>query len=165
LSRLAGEGLVEDRRGQGFFVPRLTGRDIADLYRLNLAYLGWVFDVRPDVQTGPAVLNQGLSELEPPPDGASAVTLSERLFHDWVARSSRTAGLAHRKLQDQLAVCRRLEPGFITDIECEVMGLIASARRNDGPELSTRLQDFHARRIGLAPDLASRLEAQEPARK
>ena len=39
LSRLAGEGLLEDRRGQGFFLRPLSGVDIADLYRLSLTHL------------------------------------------------------------------------------------------------------------------------------
>lgn len=39
LARLAGEGLLEDRRGEGFFVRRLAARDVADLYRLAQAHL------------------------------------------------------------------------------------------------------------------------------
>src|SRR4051794_25403905 len=51
LSRLAGEGLLEDRRGQGFFVRTLTAVDIADLFRLSLAQLGIAHDPhRPALQ-------------------------------------------------------------------------------------------------------------------
>ena len=39
LARLAGEGLLEDRRGQGYFVRTLAAPDIADLYRMHLAHL------------------------------------------------------------------------------------------------------------------------------
>src|ERR1700761_5648772 len=39
LSRLAGEGLLEDRRGHGFFLRPLSALDIADLYRLGLSHL------------------------------------------------------------------------------------------------------------------------------
>src|SRR5512143_4123047 len=39
LSHLAGEGLLEERRGLGFFLPRLTGKDIGDLFRLHEAHL------------------------------------------------------------------------------------------------------------------------------
>jgi len=35
LSRLAGEGLLEERRGDGLFVPELSATDVAGLYRLS----------------------------------------------------------------------------------------------------------------------------------
>src|SRR5947209_1572479 len=47
LSRLAGEGLLEDRRGLGFFVRRLSRADIAALYRLSLTHLLLALDARP----------------------------------------------------------------------------------------------------------------------
>ena len=39
LSRLAGEGLLEERRGDGFFVPELSAADIAVLYRMSEQHL------------------------------------------------------------------------------------------------------------------------------
>ncbi len=43
LSRLAGEGLLQDRRGQGFFVPSLSEHDLALLFRLQLELLPTVW--------------------------------------------------------------------------------------------------------------------------
>ena len=39
LSRLAGQGLIEDRRGRGYFAHRLDGADLIELYDLNLLHL------------------------------------------------------------------------------------------------------------------------------
>lgn len=39
LSRLAGEGLIEDRRGRGYFARRLDAADLVELYGLRRLYL------------------------------------------------------------------------------------------------------------------------------
>ncbi len=39
LSRLAGEGLIEDRRGRGYFAKRLDVADLVELYGLRRLYL------------------------------------------------------------------------------------------------------------------------------
>jgi DNA-binding GntR family transcriptional regulator len=39
LSRLAGEGLIEDRRGRGYFAKRLDFADLVELYGLRRLYL------------------------------------------------------------------------------------------------------------------------------
>jgi DNA-binding transcriptional ArsR family regulator len=154
LSRLVGEGLVEDRRGQGFFVPRLTACDLADLYRLSLVYLGLAFEARlAEDRVVPGLAAQ------PPSEGVAAVILSERLFRDWVSTTTRVVAGAHRRVQDQLAFARRFEPLLMPDLGAEVMRLIDLADRRQGPQLLASLEAFHARRIDASPRLASLLES------
>ncbi|HEX4712532.1 GntR family transcriptional regulator [Phenylobacterium sp.] len=165
LSRLAGEGVVEDRRGQGFFVPRLTGRELADLYRLNLVYLGMALDAGLGEGRIPGPSDRVTARIEPPADGLTSVILSERLFRDWVSAASRVVAGAHRRLQDLLASTRRLEPLLIPDLEAEVMGLIDLAGRRQSSGLRAGLDAFHARRIDASPRLASLLESHAGLRK
>ena len=60
LARLAGEGLLEDRRGQGFFVRILSAADIADLYRLSLAHLLIALDAHRPSRPMAASISSGI---------------------------------------------------------------------------------------------------------
>jgi len=59
LSRLAGEGLLSERPGAGFFVPRLHAHQLAELYRLRLlvitAATTAVIGTAPEAGTGRAI--------------------------------------------------------------------------------------------------------------
>jgi hypothetical protein len=162
LSRLAGEGLVEDRRGQGYFVRLLSGSDIADLYRMSLAYLLIVQAPhratrgQPDASAAQA---DGLVS-------AGAVRGVEELFRRWAGDSgSRALISTFRILQIQLGPVRRLEPLVLDDLDPEAERLIAThpgARRSDRVTL---LRQFHGRRIRVAERLAALLEAAARPRK
>lgn len=149
LSRLAGEGLLEDRRGQGFFVRRLTRRDIAALYRLSLAH-----------QIIAAETAEG-SEPVAPPEG-EPVEASERLFLAWIAAAgARALSLSFARLQAQLGAVRRLEPEVLPDLAEELAELAASP---DRALRLARLRAFHVRRIRRAERLADLLERSASAR-
>lgn len=156
LSRLAGEGLVEDRRGQGYFVRRLTGADVADLYRLSLAVMMIAEEPRGLGFSGPS-----LSAAE---RQASPVERVEHLFEGWVLQAG--GGLlaaAHGRLQARLAPIRRLEPLVIPDLAAEADDLEAAAA-GDRPRRQAALRRFHRRRIRLADTLA-RLAEAPPGRR
>lgn len=151
LSRLAGEGLLEDRRGLGFFVRRLSRRDVAALYRLHLAQLVLTLeDAEPAAE---------LIAVEGRDDAASCeldpVAATERLFARWVeSLAPRPLGLAYLRIADQLAPVRRLEPQVFADLVGEAEGLRSAAPA----ERLARLRAFHQRRVRAADRLADLLE-------
>jgi len=147
LSRLAGQGLVEDRRGQGYFTRSLSPLDIADLYRLSLAQLAMA-------------LNRQRETL-PPREAAVGDVASdpvqrvERLFADWVAEAGgRALRDAHRTLQVQLGPVRRVEAAVFPDLAQEAVELAGA----DRAERAAGLRRFHGRRIAAADRLYSLLE-------
>lgn len=148
LARLAGEGLVEDRRGQGYFVPLPSAREVTDLFRLSLAQLliAASGDRRPQ-----AAAAGGLEEPQGTP-----VERTERLFERWAAGGSRALVLAHRATQARLAPVRRLEPLLIPDLAAEADDLDSD---RDPARQAARLRAFHHRRIRMAAKLAALLEA------
>lgn len=147
LSRLAGEGLLEERRGDGFFVPELSAIDIACLYRLSEQLL---------------LMSQGASRAPHrdarPPEPAvdeDPVRMVERLFFAWMAESaSRVTIDAYRTAAVRLAPVRRREVELIDDLaqEAEVLLRLADpAQRRARP---AAIQAFHKRRVALAERLA-----------
>ena len=157
LSRLAGEGLLEDRRGEGFFLRRLSARDIASLYRLHESHL------RIAVELGPATDSaaHGLAGLDVG-DDAGVHAATEALFLEWVAAAgSRALTQSFARTQHQLARVRRLESLLLLDLVEEHRLL-----RETGEARMARLRAFHSRRVRRAARLAELLETRaEPPRK
>jgi DNA-binding FadR family transcriptional regulator len=154
LSRLAGEGLLEDRRGQGFFVRILTALDIADLYRLSLAQLGIAHDphrlARRAASSTATVARLRLTD---------PVREVEQLFAEWVgARGSRTLIAAHHATQVQLGPVRRAEPAVLEDLAEEAAELRALPLEDPGGAWAAAVRRFHVRRIGLADRLVAVLD-------
>ncbi|WP_374469632.1 GntR family transcriptional regulator [Phenylobacterium sp.] len=153
LSRLAGEGLVEDRRGQGYFVRPLSAADIADLYRLSLAHLLIAHEPRRAMRTIGSRSDLEAEALRAP------VPAVEALFRRWVLLTgSRSLVSAFGVQQVQLGPVRRLEPEVLGDLAEEAARLAAA----DGAARSDRLpllRRFHAARIREAERLATLLEA------
>jgi len=149
LSQLSGEGLLEDRRGQGWFVHALSGVDIADLYRMNLAVLNFAQDPH--------------RSLPPPEAEAASVPIPagdplqhvERLFADWTAEAGgRTLYAVHRNLQTRLGPVRRAEPLVFDDLPEEAARLHALAPPTPVAPRLAEIRRFYARRIAAAHRLA-----------
>lgn len=152
LSRLAGEGLLEDRRGQGYFVRGLSAADIADLYRISLAQLLIALEPRRGSRDG-----EGEADADP---DADPIARTELAFRRWVVQAgSRVLVREFRMLQIQLGPVRRLEWRIIPDLSAEATSLLARARDAPRGEWLSQLRQFHARRIREATRLASFLEA------
>lgn len=160
LSRLAGQGLLEDRRGQGYFVSRLSAADVADLYRLSLAAL--LVSQEPHRSSRRPPIAGGEPGLRAGPIGA--VREVEALFRGWAAEAgSRVLLSTFRILQIQLGPVRRIEPLVFEDLDDEARRMaIEDTGRN---ERLARLRQFHGRRIRAADRLAGLLEASAPSRK
>jgi DNA-binding Lrp family transcriptional regulator len=160
LSRLAGEGLVEDRRGQGYFVRLLSAPDIADLYRMSLAYLLIALEPR-------RASHRQRESVGRPAEGrpsGGAVREVEALFRRWAADAgSRALISTFRILQIQLGPVRRFEPLVLEDLGPEAERLARTdVTRTDR---LTLLRQFHGRRIRVAERLAAILEASAGPRK
>jgi hypothetical protein len=154
LARLAGEGLVEDRRRIGYFVPVLSGRDVADLYGLSLAHLELALWPGRTARPPPAGRSVG--------PGADPVAAVEQLFLGLVLEAGgRALAASYRPLAAKLGAVRRAEPLVFADLAEEAAGLDAVARNAAvaGPKgLRAAVADFHARRQAEAERLASLVE-------
>lgn len=158
LSRLAGEGVLEERRGQGYFVRLLSSTDIADLYRLSLAHLLIALEPRRPGLVPPAPRPTEPADAAWPEDPVRRV---ETLFSLWLASTGgRLLARSFRNVQVQLGPVRRLEPAVLGGLAAEADDLLA-AHREDGPMARlVLLRRFHALRIREAPRLAAALEAR-----
>lgn len=154
LARLAGEGLLEDRRGQGFFLRRLSARDVADLYRLNLAHLHVALESR----RGPWPREGAAPEARAEPDPLAATEAVDRLFAGWVAEAGGAlVTRSYLRVQLQLAPVRRMEPRRLADLVEEHLGLAKHAKDPPAERLPA-VRAFFRRRIRLAAELAESLE-------
>jgi hypothetical protein len=161
LARLAGEGLLEDRRGQGYFVRRPSATDVADLYRLSLAHLAIALEPRGlQPPQEPEAHREGRAAESGP---LAPVVRVERLFDAWVADAGGWALLeAHQRVQGRLGPVRRREPLLIPDM-AEVADVLAELTRPaDRPRRLAVVRAFHRRRIRLADRLAGLLESRPP---
>jgi DNA-binding GntR family transcriptional regulator len=148
LSRLAGEGLLEERRGDGFFVRHLSASDIAFLYRGSQAILSLALDrdSRPRTDLSKAVAAAA---------AADPVRAVERLFTAWVADAdSPVMAENYRRLTYQLGPARRQEGRFLADLEAEVLNLADLAGRRARRERRLAIAAFHERRLPLVEQLA-----------
>lgn len=146
LSRLAGEGLLEERRGDGFFVPELSASDVAVLYRLSEQLL--LFSLAAARSSG----DGRRLETRPEPDPIRAV---ERLFLSWALESSSRVTIeAYRTVSIRLAPVRRREVELIDDLgqESETLHRLSAPPQRRGR--TAAIQAFHRRRVALAERLA-----------
>lgn len=155
LSRLAGEGVLEDRRGQGYFVRRLGAVDVADLYRRSLAHLLIALEPRRSGRL-PTPTAEAAPDAEAP--SFDAVVDVENLFRQWVgATGSRLLVGAFRVVQIQLGPVRRIEAQVLHDLEAEARVLLQHDVSR-GERLAA-LRQFHSVRIRESDRLAAHLEA------
>ncbi len=160
LARLAGEGLIEDRRGKGYFVWRLTAGDLIDLYDAHAYHL--------DLATKSLVTRAGPSQtlLTRDPRGVAAMSQPFRaeLIFDLVVTElgNRFVLSQHRRLAERLGPVRLAEMRVISGIDLELDGLAQAYLRGGWGELSGRLAAYHQRRRDHAGVLATVADAFEP---
>lgn len=161
LFRISGEGLLEDRRGQGFFVSALTGLDIADLYRLSLAHL--------TMALGSQRVAMGLappSRERPSAPAADPVRDVELLFADWIQEGGgQSLWMSYRSLNIKLGPVRRAELLLLANLAEEAAELRGLAEMSTAATRLRALQDFHARRIDQADQLAPLLSRRRDDRE
>ncbi|CAN7479816.1 GntR family transcriptional regulator [Caulobacter sp. LjRoot300] len=149
LSRLAGERLIEDRRGRGYFAPRLDVSDLVELYGLRRLYLT------------EALAADGESDAIPAPetpDAALPATVQLTQFLDWIVARAGSRALfdAYRQVGERLAPSIRVEPQVFA-LADELAGLHAALGDRDA--LASALALLHEARRLRAPDLIRALRA------
>lgn len=149
LSRLAGEGLLEERRGDGFFVPELSAADIADLYRLG-EHLLLIAQRRAH-----SPRESRIPDVQPDENPVRAV---ERLFLAWAGEAgSRVTIEGYRTVAIRLAPVRRREAELIDNLAQEADQLLRLRPPSAWPARAAAIQQFHERRVVLSDRLAQLL--------
>lgn len=138
LSRLAGERLIEDRRGRGYFAPRLDVSDLVELYDLRRLYLAEALAIDGEKAALPTI-----------DDAVLALPLALQLTQilDWVVARAGNRALfdAYRQVGERLAASVRAEARVFPLAE-ELKALVAGL--DDRTVLSAALTDLHdARRL------------------
>lgn len=160
LSRLAGEGLLLDRRGQGFFVQSLAEQDLIALFRLQLELL--LVACEGERSALPLIDLDRLvpTATERPPD-ATFVLASERLFRIFASASSPPLARHLGRLQDQLAPLRAVEPRVLDRLPAEFGQLLDTMSTGATETIRGELTAFFGRRIGVAAALIRALDAAD----
>lgn len=145
LACLAGQGLIERRRGRGYFYPALDAAEIIDLFELQLAYLYAALTLYP---RGLAPLRKATLRVTPH-DGVQA------LFHAIIAQSTNAAlVLAHQRVVDRLKSIIKAERGYEAAEGAAVKRMVEVIAGGRIPELLALLEAHHERRCARAPFLA-----------
>ena len=169
LARLAGEGLVEDRRGRGYFAWRLDVSDLTDLYQaqeaLTLTALGGLIRgaIEPSKSPGSC----------PIPPSTTATTVSHgggaidgpQFWEALTWRVAREAGHrfflgAQQRLADRLAPARRVEPLVLHEDVERLDGLADQVNRRAWRALSSDIAPFFARRRAAASAIVDRIRIE-----
>ena len=149
LARLAGEGLIEDRRGWGFCVWQLGREAFEELYRLHHLYVQLAMTAaRPvRIRRTAALLEKGAIEPELfNPIALRAAT--EAVFACVVEAGCQVGGIsAHRSLRDRLAPLRLAEAHVFADATDELRILCAALDDLKAEDQAQALANYHERRL------------------
>ena len=149
LTRLAGEGLVEDRRGWGFCVWQLSREAQEELYRLNHLYVQLALSAERPVRSrqSAALVDKAAMDAElSAPVGLRAAT--EAVFAHVVEAGCQIGGvLAYRSLRDRLAPLRLAEAHVFVDAGDELRDLSAALDRREEEDQARALARYHERRL------------------
>ncbi|MBD3836805.1 GntR family transcriptional regulator [Brevundimonas sp.] len=146
LACLAGQGLIERRRGRGYFYPALAPAEIIDLFELQHAYVHAALTLHP---RGLALLRKAVVGLEPR-EGPQAV------FAAIVAQSTNAAlTAAHQRVVDRLKTVIEAERAWADDNAASVRAMIAAVADGRIDSLLTHIDALHERRCARTPALVA----------
>lgn len=144
LACLAGQGLIERRRGRGYFYPALTAAEIIDLFELQLAYLHAALTLYP---RGLAPLRKAAIGVDPR-DGVQA------LFDAVITQSTNAALLlAHQRVADRLKAVLKAERTHDETDDATVRTMVEAIVQGRIPDLLSLLETHHERRCARAAAL------------
>jgi hypothetical protein len=148
LAWLAGEGLIQDRRGMGYFAWRPDAVDLLQILDLQRMLLTATL-ARP---AAPSVAFAA-------PADADYVTRWESAFEHLIGRSDNLLlTRILRGVADRLAPMRRVERRVLPDCDAELTRLQELLER--GAEVPpTWLAEHHSRRMDAAPALVAAMRA------
>jgi len=144
LAHLAGEGLIEDRRGHGYYARRLDAPDLAELYDLHALFVGAALSAA--TAQGWTIHNREAAESGNP---------AEAVFGSLVGASgARTLIALFSAVVIRLGPARAVEAQALGDLAAEAAGL---AQALEGRQWATLAQDiaaYHERRRACTADIA-----------
>lgn len=150
LSRLAGEGLIEDRRGRGYFARRIDVADLVELYGLRRLYLLAAVEG----------VSMALPRQAPPED--AEIDLAERIgqvFDHLVAGAGNRAMLvAYRAVCDQLLPAVGVEKAIFP--LAEELARFQALVHATPQAWSEAIAEFHAARQAKAGELVRAMRAR-----
>lgn len=149
LSRLAGERLIEDRRGRGYFAPRLDVSDLVELYGLRRLYL--VEALAASAAAAPFPEGEVDGSSAPP-----AMQLTQVLDRVVARAGNRALFDAYRQVGERLAPCVRVEPQVFA-VSDEIDDLRNASAHSD--RMADVLDHLHSKRRRQASDLLRVLRA------
>lgn len=148
LACLAGEGLIERRRGSGYFYPSLEAAEVIDLFELQLAYLHAALALYP----------RGLTPLRKAAVAVDPLDGVQALFDAIIDQSTNAALiLAHRRVGDRLATVLAAERRRDNADGATVKAMVAAILEGRIPHLLSLLGEHHERRCSR--DAILRIEA------
>jgi DNA-binding GntR family transcriptional regulator len=157
LARLAGEGLVEERRGRGYYARRIDGTELRDLYRAQevLAHAA----LRAAGSCGGS--SRGASQASRPDFSADTVAAWESLFEALLRIANNNfLMIEQRRLADRLAPARRIELHVLDETAADFEPLLAAWAQSDWSGVGVALAPLLARRRDAAERLVVRLRIE-----
>lgn len=144
LACLAGQGLIERRRGRGYFYPALDGSEMIDLFELQLAYLHAALTLCP----------RGLAPLRKAVVAVNPLEGVQALFEAVIAQCANAALiLAHQRLVDRLRPVLKAERICDEADGTPVQAMAAAIAAGNLPVALGLLEDHHERRCARVPSL------------
>ena len=166
LARLSGEGLVEERRGSGYFAPALGVTELSELYEahqtLVLAAVREPWPTPPQLTSEPEAAVSG----EPTSGGPSDYVMRTERFFDAIARAGGNRPLfdCYRRLADRLAPARFAEMQVLSDVG-EELRLLQLASERDQHNLPASVRAFHRRRLRHTQDIVRSVRRNAEAQR
>lgn len=153
LSRLAGEGLIEDRRGRGYFGWRVDALDLVELYDLSALHVGAALSSLIASQpTPPGAMAQAFEELRSA-SGVDEVAArgAELVFGALVqAGGGRALVACHATLADRLEPARRVDVQVLDGVVEELAAMAAAFNDGAWVRLAEMVETYHARRRAVS---------------
>lgn len=141
LSRLVGRGIVEQRRNEGYYLPRLDARDLVDLYE---------FHARCVLQ---ALAPETLARID-----VEGLTDCWSVCDAIVARrGDAILAFVRLLLDDRLRIARRWEESLVGDSARELSQLKDALNRRQTQAIAREIRRFHQSRQAISQDLALRI--------
>ena len=149
LHRLAGEGLVDARAGEGFHAPLVTEVSLRDLYAWNGHVILLALQLSPQGAAQAAGTEPAADTQVKDIPGATA-----SLFATIGGQSGNEhCAAAILQLNDRLHPARRLEGGLIKDFEQELEDLIDKLGDHHATDIRSTIASYHRRRVRLSAEL------------
>jgi len=153
LAHLAGGGLIEDRRGHGYYAWRLEAPDLAELYDLHALVVGGAL-------TAATTQSEAIRACE-----AVEGDPAEAVFRALVeASGARTLIGLYRGLVIRLGPVRTMEAEVLDDLAGEAIALAEALEARRWPALGQEIAAYHQRRQSCVTAIAAALRKQSQRR-